>query len=81
MSRGLYLTLSRPVSGQHRPSTVLEFSRIGPKPALRPRGEFIPAWIRFTTKGEARRRELSGGCRRLVVESDPCGRLAELCPG
>ena len=43
--RGLYLTLGRAVSGQHRPSTAIEFSRIEPKPALRPRGEFISAWI------------------------------------
>ena len=59
-------SLSRPVSGQQRPSTEAVFSRIGPKPDLRPRGGFIPAWIRWTTKGErageARRRELSGGC-------------------
>ena len=45
-SRGLYLTLARAVLGQHGPSTAIEFSRIGPKSPLRPRGELIPAWIR-----------------------------------
>jgi len=50
------------------------FSRIGPKSALRPRGAPIPAWIRWTTRGErpgeARRREISGGGR----PSSRCGR-------
>ena len=48
--RGLYLTLGRSVSGQHRPSTAIEFSRIGPKPSLKPRGGFISAWIRSSTQ-------------------------------
>ena len=48
------------------------FSRIGPKPALRPRGEFISAWIRWTTKGRERERAGEGnyqaaGSRRVVV--------------
>ena len=45
-ARGLYLTLRVALPGQHRPSTAIEFSRIGPKPTLRPRGGFISAWIR-----------------------------------
>ena len=67
-------SLSRPVSGQQRPSAEAVFSRIGPKPPPRPRGRLIPAWIRWTTKGErsgeALRRELSGGGR----PSSCCGR-------
>ena len=52
-----------------------DYSRIGPKPAWRPRDGIIPAWIRWTTRGEipgeARRRELSGGWR----PSFRCGRI------
>ena len=70
--RGLYLTLGRSVSGQHRPSTEPVFSRIGPKPPLRPRGRLISAWIRWATKGRDRERggdvtyQAAGG-RRVVV--------------
>ena len=60
-ARSLYLTLSRSVSGQHRPSTATEFSRIGPKPTLRPRGELISAWIRSQEP-----REPFSGCLSLV---------------
>ena len=42
-SRGL--CLSPPFQSQHRRSTEAVFSRIGPKPPLRPRGRIIPAWI------------------------------------
>ena len=52
--RGLGLTRGLPEIGQHRPSEGVFFSRIGPKPPLRPRGRFIPAWIHWTTKGRDR---------------------------
>ena len=52
-------TLRPPVAGQHRPSTGLVLSRIGPKPASRSPGELILAW----TAG-VRSHRLTGSMKR-----------------